>query len=164
MKTLIIVAKVGIIIIFLSLLVHYFLAKFIKNDPRFAMPSFFMRSYNKGNFWSQKNENENENITFCGFLTFRLTGWSGNLMTQIAAAIGLSLATKRKVILHESAKYLTNAFPNLLKYVSFNNSMIKSEKFDEIESNKNLSCHFNAMIKQHTVIDLIIKLKENIRK
>lgn len=82
----------------------------------------------------------------CGYLTVELLGRLGNWMGQIASVISLSILTNREVILHDSASYLVNIFPNLVEYVSFNNTLIADGTFQGIRQATGDCCKFDPTI------------------
>lgn len=86
-------------------------------------------------------------IIKCGYLMVGLEGRLGNQMGQIAALIGLSLATNREAVMPETAKYLMNTFPNLYQYIFFNSSFVANRTWHAIIP-KFHCCHYDETVKQ----------------
>jgi len=94
--------------------------------------------------------------TKCGYLSVTQSGRLGNLMGEIATLIGLSIATNRKAVLPESSKNLFRYFPNLIHYVTLNNSLVVNGSWKEIEQKTGLCCHYDP-----TVVERIKNCKTN---
>lgn len=86
-------------------------------------------------------------ITKCGYLIVGLEGRLGSQMGQIASLIGLSLATNREAVMPETAKHLTNIFPNLTEYIFFNSSFVENRTWNAMIP-KSHCCHYDETVKQ----------------
>ncbi len=98
------------------------------------------------------------NNTNCGFLTVSLMGGLGNVMSEIATLISLSLATNRKAVVpeNENLKIFFDYFPNLINYVTINNSIIEKKSWETIEAKSGPCCHYDS-----TIFDRITNCEKN---